>query len=107
MTSPPATDDVLAASRDLWRRNWPAGIPREPSYPFGEIPLGDHLRRWAALQPGKAAVIFYGNVLTYAELDRLSDRFAAVLARLGIGAGDRGRCSCPTARSSTLPFSAS
>ncbi len=89
MTAPPTTDDVLAASRALWRRNWPAGIPREPSYPFGEIPLGDYLRRWAALQPDKAAVIFYGTVLTYAEMDRLSDRFAALLARLGVGAGDR------------------
>lgn len=80
---------MLAASRALWRRNWPAGIPREPSYPFGEIPLGDYVRRWAALQPDKVAVIFYGNVLTYAEMDRLSDRFAALLARLGVGAGDR------------------
>ena len=51
MTEPAApddgTDDVLAASRALWRRNWPAGIPWEPSYPFGEIPFGDTLRRWA------------------------------------------------------------
>lgn len=35
------------------------------------------------------AVIFYGHVLTYAELDAQSDRFAALLMRQGVKAGDR------------------
>lgn len=79
----------LARLRTLWEQHWPANVPREPHYPFGEIPLTDYLRRWAALQPGKLAVVFYGATITYAELDRLSDAFAAVLARHGVGRGDR------------------
>ncbi|MGO8847743.1 MAG: AMP-binding protein, partial [Methylocella sp.] len=35
------------------------------------------------------AVIFYGNVLSYGELDRQSDRFAALLAAKGVRKGDR------------------
>ena len=58
------------------------------SIPFGEIPLTDYLRRWAALQPDKAAVIFYGAVMSYAELDRLSDRFAALLVAHGVAPGE-------------------
>ncbi len=79
----------LAHLRDLWRRHWPAGVPQQPAYPFGEAPLTDYLRRWAAVQPDKPAVIFYGTVISYSELDRLSDAFAALLAKRGVGQGDR------------------
>ncbi|AMM24142.1 AMP-binding protein [Variovorax sp. PAMC 28711] len=74
---------------DLQQRHWPAGVPREAVYPFGEIPLSDYLRRWAAQQPDKAAVIFYGATTTYAELDAQSDRCAALLASHGVGNGER------------------
>ena len=73
----------------LWARHWPADVPSAPHYPFGEVPLTDYLRRWAAAQPDKPAVIFYGTTITYAELDRQSDRFAALLAQHGVGGGDR------------------
>ena len=66
-----------------------ASVPREAVYPFGEIALSDYLRRWAAEQPDKAAVIFYGATTTYAELDAQSDRCAALLATNGVGPGDR------------------
>lgn len=73
----------------LWAKAWPKGTPRAPQYPHGEIALSEYLRVWAKNQPERAAVIFYGNVLTYAELDRQSDRFAALLSSKGIRKGDR------------------
>ncbi len=79
----------LAHLRGLWRQHWPPGVPQQPAYPFGEAPLTEYLRRWAAVQPAKPAVIFYGTIITYAELDRLSDAFAALLAQHGVGRGDR------------------
>jgi long-chain acyl-CoA synthetase len=82
-------DPLVRELAELQQRHWPAGIPREPVYPFGEIPLSDYLRRWAAQQPDKAAVIFYGATTTYAELDALSDRCAALLLSHGVGSGDR------------------
>ncbi len=81
--------DYLARLRQCWHDNWPAGIPRELRYPFGEIPLTEYLRRRAAEQPDKPAIIFYGTVLTYAELDRLSDQLATLLAQQGAKHGDR------------------
>ena len=85
----PLDDPLVRALAERQQQHWPEGIPREAVYPFGEIALTDYLRRWAAQQPDKAAVIFYGQELSYAELDRLSDRFAGLLARQGVKAGDR------------------
>lgn len=55
----------------------------------GEQPLHEYLRHYARVQPAKAAVIWYGRAITYAELDAASDAFAAELQRIGVGRGDR------------------
>ncbi|QCI66601.1 AMP-binding protein [Phreatobacter stygius] len=81
--------EYLARLAALRARRWPKGWPDEPQYPFGKVLLTDYLRRWAVHQPDKTAVNFYGARLSYAELDRLSDRFAALLVEKGIGKGDR------------------
>jgi long-chain acyl-CoA synthetase len=82
-------DDYLKRLHALWEKSWPAGAPRQPHYPHGEKPLSEYLRIWAKLQPQKPAVIFYGHVTTYADLDGQSDRFAALLAAKGVKKGDR------------------
>ena len=58
-------------------------------YPFGEQPLHEYLREHARRQPDKAALVWYGHAISYAELDRLSDAFAQTLHRIGVGKGDR------------------
>ncbi|MCW5259563.1 acyl-CoA synthetase [Verminephrobacter eiseniae] len=86
---PLAQDPLLRELAELQQRHWPAAIARKPAYPFGELALSEYLRRWAALQPQKAAVIFYGQTITYAQLDALSERCAALLASHGVQAGER------------------
>jgi fatty-acyl-CoA synthase len=81
--------DYLDQLHALWDKAWPKGTPRTPQYPHGEIALSEYLRAWAKKQPERPAVIFYGNVLTYADLDRQSDRFAALLSSKGVRKGDR------------------
>ncbi|SOZ55492.1 Long chain fatty acid-CoA ligase [Cupriavidus taiwanensis] len=71
------------------RKIWPAGLPDAPVYPHGEAPLGDYLRAWARKRPDHAALVWYGTTVTYAELDDLSERCAALLKGRGVGAGDR------------------
>ncbi|MEM5276589.1 AMP-binding protein [Cupriavidus taiwanensis] len=71
------------------RKIWPAGLPDAPVYPHGEAPLGDYLRAWARQRPDHAALVWYGTTVTYAELDDLSERCAALLKGRGVGAGDR------------------
>lgn len=59
------------------------------AYRQGQKPLHEYLRQHALHQPEKAAFIWYGTILTYGELDRLSDAFAAKLDGLGVRQGDR------------------
>ncbi|MEW6638887.1 MAG: AMP-binding protein [Pseudomonadota bacterium] len=82
-------ETYLANLRDLYAKAWPKDLAREIAYPHGEKPLTEYLRTWARLRPDKPAVIFYGAVMTYAELDRQSDLFATLLAQQGVGKGDR------------------
>lgn len=81
--------DYLARLHELWAKAWPKGTPNKPQYPHGEVALTEYLRIWARLQPQKPAVIFYGHVTTYADLDKQSDRFAALLMAKGVRKGDR------------------
>ncbi|MGN5351132.1 AMP-binding protein [Ralstonia sp. L16] len=81
--------EYLGRVRALWARAWPVDTPRGPHYPIGRVALTDYLRHWARTTPDKPAIHFYGHDTTFAQLDDLSDRFAALLAQHGIGTGDR------------------
>lgn len=73
----------------LWEENWPSFIPREVHYPFGKVLLTDYLRKRAQVTPHKPVIIYYGEELTFRQLDDLSDRFASFLAESGLVKGDR------------------
>lgn len=81
--------EYLAALRALHDKAWPKDTPREPRYPHGEVALSEYLRAWARIKPQHPAVIFYGHVTTYADLDAQSDRLAALLMQKGVKRGDR------------------
>ncbi len=93
MVEGPVTDSVEAAYlRDvetIRAATWPAGMPRGPVYPLGELPVGDLLRDRAARHPDKVALLFYGRAFTYGEIDRLSEKFANLLIESGVRKGDR------------------
>ncbi len=62
--------------------------------PLGRSTLGDQLRRHAANQPDKLALVSHGGdgsrrQVTYGELDAMANRAAHALAGLGVGRGDR------------------
>ncbi len=82
-------DGYLARLHDLQAKTWPAEVPREVIYPFGEVTMTEYLRRWAAERPDHAAILWHGREISYAELDRLSDRVAAHVAARGLQPGDR------------------
>ncbi len=91
MSQQPAIEEekYLETLRDLVHKAWPKDLNREIAYPHGEKPLTEYLRTFARLTPDKPAVIFYGAVTTYGELDRQSDLFATMLSQQGVGKGDR------------------
>lgn len=51
-------------------------------------PLHEHLRLHARQNPDGTAYLWYGRAITWAELDRASDAFAARLQALGVGKGE-------------------
>ncbi len=57
--------------------------------------LAQSLASKARERSGKPAVIFEGTVYTYGEIDSLVERYCGVLARLGVGIGDRVAIQMP------------
>ena len=51
-------------------------------------PLHQYLRAHARRQPDKPFFLWYGASISYAEMDRASDAFAAKLAALGVNKGE-------------------
>jgi long-chain acyl-CoA synthetase len=68
-----------------WTAQYDPHVPPTLSYP-GE-PLPQLLARSASKFPDRPAILFYGRVIRYRELDNLADRFAQALLRMGIGKG--------------------
>lgn len=79
----------MASIKEISLRSWPPGIPTEAQYPLGKVPLHEYLRMRAKEHPDKPAVIFYGYVLTYRELDEASDKLANYFLKQEVKKGDR------------------
>jgi long-chain acyl-CoA synthetase len=79
---------VMTTKREHpWVKFYEAGVPSNLEYP--DTTLGGILSETAGKFPDHTALLFYGKKITYAELDRLANRFAHVLAGLGVRKGDR------------------
>src|SRR5438552_8697816 len=87
--------DAAVATERPWLKQYDPGVPHPLDYPA--TPLQQFLTDTASRHPRAVATVFGAVVghrfiegtLTYAELDRLADRFAAGLQSLGVGKGDR------------------
>ena len=70
-----------------WHAHYDPGVP--PSVEIPPIALPELLRQAAHEYPNAPALLFYGRTTSYAELDRLADRFAAGLIAGGLTPGER------------------
>lgn len=66
---------------------WPTRLPHAITVPATS--LWDNLAINARRYPDKAAIVFFGSILTYAELLQKAERLAACLKGLGVKKGDR------------------
>lgn len=72
-----------------WDKVWPhPALPRQPVKPYGDVPVHRYLEHHAEETPDRDFLIYYGRRLSYAEVDRLANRFAAWLQSHGVGKGD-------------------
>ena len=67
--------------------HWPKRLPRELAVP--ETSLWYNLEVSATRFPHKAAYVYCGQVLTFAELRRQAERLAGWLQGAGVERGDR------------------
>ncbi len=71
----------------LWYKYWPAGVPKVTESP--RAPLMEYVTRYGLENGGRMALNFYGKKISYRELNRMIDSFAAFLAGSGVKKGDR------------------
>ncbi|MGD6809427.1 MAG: long-chain-fatty-acid--CoA ligase [Candidatus Bathyarchaeia archaeon] len=70
-----------------WLKHWPPEVPTHIDIP--QVPLQAVLSQTAKNLPEKTAITYGERKISYAELDRLSDRFAVALDELGVEKGER------------------
>src|SRR5689334_18208696 len=66
---------------------WPKRLPHAITLPATS--LWDNLATSARRYPDKPALVFFGRVLTYAQLQQQAERLAARLHAIGVRKGDR------------------
>jgi long-chain acyl-CoA synthetase len=71
-----------------WLAHYDPGVPATLA-PYPNRTLTDYLSDAARDRPGAPALLFKGAVMSFAELERLSDACAAAFAALGVRRGDR------------------
>ena len=74
--------------RRPWLAHYDSTVPHSLT-PYPEKTLVDLLEELATKNGRRAAVLFKGATLSYQQLDDASRAFAAALAALGVGRGDR------------------
>ena len=97
----PAAATATLADRP-WLEHYEDGVPAEIS--VSDVPVDALLREAARAQPDRTALIFFGAKTSYRELDRAADRFAHVLAGMGVGPGDRVSLHLPTSPAFVIAF---
>jgi long-chain acyl-CoA synthetase len=70
-----------------WLKHYPRGVAASVEVPLKSV--AQVFDEATELDPGRAAVVFYGRTLSYRELRDATDRLACALARLGVQKGDR------------------
>ncbi len=70
-----------------WLKLYPAWVP--PDLPLPQASAIDQFRATAREHADRPAVYYFDTVLTYRDLDRLSNALAAGLGRLGVEKGSR------------------
>jgi long-chain acyl-CoA synthetase len=70
-----------------WLPHYDPGVPYDIEVP--QVALPELLATAARRFPDAPAILFYGRIITYAELDLLASRFAAALIEAGVQPGDR------------------
>ncbi len=70
-----------------WVAHYDKGVPPTLQYP--SVPLFHYLEESARKYPDRACTIFKGAVVTYKQMNEITDHLAAALVDMGVKKGDR------------------
>jgi len=70
-----------------WLANYDKGVPQ--TFDIPNVPLFQFLEDAAKKYPDRACTIFKGAVISYQEMNAITDRVAAALVDMGVKKGDR------------------
>ncbi|MEW6184324.1 MAG: long-chain fatty acid--CoA ligase [Thermodesulfobacteriota bacterium] len=76
------------ADEKRWLKSYDEGVPHSLQ-PYPEMTLVDYVDQAVRENPGADMLIFKKRRMSYAEVNKLSDEFAAALLALGVKKGDR------------------
>ncbi len=85
-----------------WLKLYDKGVPEHIEYPA--IPLFGLLEESAQKYPDSPCTIFKGAVITYSEINKLTDQLAVGIAELGVKKGDRVGIFMPNTPQFVLTF---
>ena len=77
----------MAKKDQIWRKSWDKGLD-DLNPKLWEVSFVDAVKPTFERFPNKVALAFMGTEITFAELDRLSNRFADMLLKSGFKKGD-------------------
>ncbi len=75
--------------KNVWMQNWPEDVPKELTYRLGKKPLHEYVEDHAINRPDEVAYIYYGNEITWKDINDASNQFANFLLEKGVETGDR------------------
>jgi long-chain acyl-CoA synthetase len=78
----------MSLARAPWIANYDRGVPASLA-PYPNRTILDYVSDLVRTRPNAPALLFKGATLTWAQLERESDAFAASLAAQGVARGDR------------------
>ncbi len=85
-----------------WLKLYDQGVPQNIDYP--PVPLFGLLEESARKYPDSPCTIFKGAVITYRQMDELTNNLAAGMAKLGVKKGDRVGIFMPNTPQFVLTF---
>ncbi len=74
-------------SNKPWLANYDKGVPQ--TFEIPQVPLQHFLEESARKYPDRACTIFKGAVISFKEMNAITDRIAAALVDMGVKKGDR------------------
>ena len=89
----------------MWHKFYDENVPKTLDFP--QVSVSELLNKTTLKFPRQTALIFFGNKISYLELQSMVNRIASALAYIGTKKGDRVALILPTCFEFVIAYFAS